>query len=61
MIDAIAVYGFQCSIALEKQPETKEEENKEDESWSNVDIRNLMPDTYSCIIKVSVAPNKLQC
>ena len=32
---------------------------KEDESWSSVDVRNLTPDIYSCIIKVSVAPNCL--
>ena len=54
-----AITEERVPLPWKKQPETKEDETKEDESWTSIDVRNLVPDTYSCIIKVSVAPNCL--
>ena len=46
-------------LPWKKKPETRDEGTMEDDSWSSADVRNLVPDTYSCIIRVSVAPNSL--
>jgi hypothetical protein len=54
-----AVIEERVKLPWKKQPETRDEEKTEDDSWSSIDIRNMVPDTYSCIIKVSVAPNSL--
>jgi len=42
-------------LPWKSQPEMKDMQGKEDESWSSADVRNLTPDIYSCIIRVSVA------
>jgi len=54
-----AIVEERVPLPWKKEPEIKDTELKEDDSWSSADVRNLTPDTYSCIIKVSVAPSCL--
>ena len=54
-----AVTEERVQLYWKKQTDDKEEESREDDSWSSGDVRNLVPDTYSCVIKVSVAPKSV--
>ena len=52
-----AVTEERVPLPSKSQLEMKDVQGKEDESWSSDDVRNLTPDIYSCIIRVSVAPS----
>jgi hypothetical protein len=53
-----AITEERVPLPWKKQPDTKDAETKDD-SWSSDDVRTLAPDIYSCIMRVSVAPNCL--
>jgi hypothetical protein len=53
-----AITEERVTLPWKKQPDTKGAQGKDD-SWSSDDIAALVPDTYSCIIRISVAPNCL--